>query len=214
MSGVGHTIAVAPETRVQDGSTQWLVGDPWCLPARWSWTNESKLRKGAESWASAAAGRWPRPATPDLEQVPRAVLMAVVKFLMTVRTPAPDDPPGDDEETGGPGDQQILFTTTKVPVAAGPEGEDVAINLTPDKVTTSSIAKVAKGQAFYRDPKLTDKLSTFSSAREVPYIGLPLGVDGKSRAIKVTTSTPYTDKTARPTIVYVDKAATAVGPRP
>lgn len=203
----GHTMAVAPE-RSADG--KWLVADPWCSPGKWKWWPEAKLRKGAEVWAQRVYGQAtngdarPVPVTPEQWRgLARAIIMAAVRVLMDRYDPehprTEDDPePGD---TSGP--KPIMFTSTD---AHGTGGQDVAIQA-PSSLTSKYICKVPTGTAFYANADLSEKLGEFGSARELRYVGAVVG--GKSRAVIVTTSKPYSDGVDRPTVVYVKEGVTS-----
>jgi hypothetical protein len=192
----GHTIAVAPE-RSADG--KWLVADPWCSPPKWKWWSASKLRAGAEEWGrrcgrSTAGLGYGR----DIRAVPRPVLLAVVKLLMTVWTPEHPAPAELEDEHDTGGSAAILFTTTRKR-----EGDDVTINAT-GRVSTGYVIELRDDTAFYADAGMLEKLGEMS-ARTLPYIGIPVGSD--ARAVLLTTSKPYDDGEDRPSIVYVAKDA-------
>ena len=111
----GHTMAVAPE---YDGSSKWLVADPWCSPGKWTWWPESKLKAGAEEWGRrvlyTATGGMPPWGTPAW----RKRLAELAKLLMSrwdPGHPAPD--PGDNPDTGGA--QAVMYTTTKAQATGG-----------------------------------------------------------------------------------------------
>lgn len=55
-----HAVYIHPETRVVDGATQWLLGDPIC--SGWRWELESELRQYATKFnASISFGVFPTP---------------------------------------------------------------------------------------------------------------------------------------------------------
>ncbi len=77
----GHTMAVAPER----SGTRWLVADPWCSPARWTWWEESLLRAGAEklgTQAYSAATAGPRGVRNERELIER--MRPAMRVLMTL----------------------------------------------------------------------------------------------------------------------------------
>jgi hypothetical protein len=120
----GHTIVVAPE---KDGAN-WLVADPWCLPARWEWWPESKLRAGAEKWGGMVYNK---------VGTGGGSLRDAVLYLLSLGNPdrpATEDP----DDTGGAG--RILYTRT----AAHPDEDDdvgIAFNITSPKVGVATLTK-------------------------------------------------------------------------
>lgn len=191
----GHTMAVAPES----SGSRWLVADPWCSPPKWVWVETARLRAGAETWGDKVYTT--ARATPGWDTggaaIRAAILRAVVKRLMSANHPggAEGIDAGDTGGSGGP----ILFTTTDV---AG--GSDMAIQAVGG-VTSGYTCALSKGEDFYADADLRDRLGELSADAKVRYIG---GViHGVARAILVSTGTAYSDKVARPTIVYIPTAA-------
>jgi hypothetical protein len=200
----GHSMAVAPER----SGTRWLVADPWCSPARWTWWEESLLRAGAEklgSQAYSAAAAGPRGVRNERELVER--MRPALRVLMTLYrpdAPAVVDPP----ETEGSGGR-IFYTTTTA--QGSQEADDVSVNAAAGLVTNLR-ADVPAGLDFFGDANLTKRLGSMSKAASVYVVGDPISetVEGGSRAILVNTGTAYPDGSARPTIVYV--AAGAIDP--
>ena len=193
----GHTIAIAPERSGGD----WLTCDPWCNPPKWAWVPESRLRAGAEEWGRRvfrSTGGTPRRRLTPAERIALARLIG--RGLMSLYRPDREAPPGylrrTQPSTGGV--QSILYTTTSV--AKG--GDDMAVQAASG-MHTNYICRLGPGRDFYADAQLTDKLGEIKSsvAVDAVYIGYAIGVD--SRAVQVSTGTPYDDKKARPTIVYV-----------
>jgi hypothetical protein len=192
----GHTIAVAPE-RNSEGD-KWLVADPWCSPPKWSHWSASKLKAGAEEWgrrcgrATAGLGY-----DSDIRYVPRPVLLAVVRMLMTIWTP--EDPAPEDLEPGSTGGSQaILYTTTRKRSGAS----DVTINAT-GHVSSEYVLTTPQDCDWYMDAGLTQLGGTLGKPRDLPYLGLAVGTD--ARAVLLTTSKPYDDGTDRPSVVYVKR---------
>ena len=193
----GHSMAVAPER----SGTRWLVSDPWCSPASWTWWEEGLLRAGAETlgamtYSAATGGRyWPRGDAELLVRMRHA--LRALFTLYTPATPAATDPPA----TGGGG--RIFYTATR-PQDASSEETDVALNA-GDGLVSNIRANVPAGLPFYSDANLGHRLGQMSIAGSVVFIGNPIGetVAGGSRAILVKTGNAYNDGTTRPTIVYV-----------
>ena len=77
----------------------------------------------------------------------------------------------------------------------------------PDSLGSAYVLPVKAGTPWYKHDDLTGKLGEFSSARDLKYVGLPIGKD--SRAVIVVTSKPYGDGNGedKPTVVYVKKSA-------
>jgi hypothetical protein len=193
----GHTLAIAPERN----GTDWLVADPWCSPARWTWWPAAQLQAGAEWWggqvytaATAGPGRHTERALVRLMQRAGRDLFA----RYTPDRPAEDWPLA----TGGSGGR-IMYTTTR-PQGAPIGGDDVSVNAAAG-LTTGYRADCPEGLEFYGDANLAKRLGAFSRASSVWYVGQPIGetVQGGARAILVTTGSAYNDGSSRPTIVYV-----------
>jgi hypothetical protein len=207
--GYGHSMAVAPERNGSD----WLVADPWCSPGKWVWWPESKLRAGAEKWGSqvytqAVAGV---PGPIDEDELRRLMVLAALALMRRWRPgrEAPEDPP----DTGGSGGR-IMYTTTKAQAAGG--GDDMAITAASG-MTTNYVCRLGQGRDFFADANLTERLGELSKDATAVYIGAAIGetVEGGSRAVLLNTGTPYQDKVARPTIVYVvADACWGGGPEP
>lgn len=187
----GHGISVAPEPRVYNGVAQWLVADPWCKPPKWKWVDERKLKAGADRWASKmSAGAGNRP----LRDIPHEELQALIKAFMEEWDP--EHPAPKDDGVGGPANG-VLFASTRPH-----KGGDVSVNTSANApVTGDRETKLLKGTDLFDDAGLTQKLGDLSSERWVPIIGSANGSPG--RAVIVNTSYPYSDKEARPTLLYV-----------
>jgi hypothetical protein len=199
-SAVGHTIAVAPE---KSGS-RWLTADPWCKPAKWVWWSEAKLRAASEEWADRCGWRSATLGGPrDIRELTEERLAEIIKELMTLWDPShPLLPEDDDYEPGETsGGKPVLWTRT----AAHPDtsGGDMSIRA-PESLSSDYVYPVSKGQSFFADAALTEKLGEFSSARDQRYVGVVIEED--ARAIIVVTSKPYDDGIDRPTVVYVRKS--------
>jgi hypothetical protein len=195
----GHDLNVNPE---QNG-TKWLVCDPWCSPAKWTWWEESLLRAGAEKLGSQAyTAAVSGPGRPRTERELVRLMVQALRALFTRYTPdrpARFDPP----DIGGSGGR-IFYTTTKSQLAPVPKVDDMAINAAADLVTGFR-ADVPAGLLFYSDANLSDQLGKMSRDASVVYVGQPIGesVEGGARAIMVNTGNAYNDGSVRPTIVYV-----------
>jgi hypothetical protein len=210
-TNVGHGISVNPETRVTSGVRQWLVADPWCKPPKWVWVDEARLRKGAEVWADkmGAAGVMFHVPVPTPEEPPteawHALVYAMYEYLGDPTHPVEDDPfDGATGPTNG-----VLFALTKIqkdqPTPPPEEITDVSVNTSANApVTGDREAKLLKGTDLFDDAGLTQKLGDLSSERWVPIIGSANGQPG--RAVIVNTGYPYSDKEARPTLLYVKEA--------
>jgi hypothetical protein len=191
----GHTMAIAPER----SGTRWLVSDPWCLPAKWSWLEGSLLQAGAEEWGrrvyrSATGGPdWPVnefgifagwPDFEDFDDRRWAILRRIVRELMTRYQPdgEHDPSPTPVAETSGP--QPIMFTST----LAHPEGDDVAMQVIDAR---PGLGDMAAGVDFFDSPGGA-RIGEASKAATVEIVGVPM--DGSTdhlnlgwRAIWATT---------------------------
>lgn len=195
----GHGLAVAPEQRLdEDGHREWLVSDPWCKPPKWVWVDQSKLKAGAEEWATRCAREavgGPGP-YPDIRDIDKRVLRAAVERLFSrfnPNNPAPLKPP---PEVGGGGG--ILFAATHAHTEE--VADDVVISLAPNATTTRRI-DVPDGTDYYRDALMKERLGQFE-ARTLVLFGNASGQG--SRAVKWKTAAPYDDGQARDSIVYID----------
>ena len=70
-------------------------------------------------------------------------------------------------------------------------------------VTSKHLLHCKEGLAWYADAAMTQKKGNFNSARELVYIGLPVGEN--SRAIIVNTGAFDSDGETEPVICYVNK---------
>lgn len=200
----GHGMSVAPEQRtVSDGSRQWLVADPWCKPATWSWVDQSKLKAGAEDWAARCAREVAGPSgeiPPDIRLLPLLLVKAAARRLMDRWRPDHPLPPGKPlPEVGGGGG--ILYATTTASLGGS---DDMAIQA-PQSLISDYTVQVTKGDPYYRDAGLQQKAGSFGQASTLRYIGLV--VDGAARAVVIHTGALYDDGDSRPTIVYVPKGS-------
>lgn len=178
----GHTMVIAPESRTNiAGNSEWLVADPWCLPARWSWTPASKLKAGAEAWgaklyATATAGGRSRPTHDELR--------AVAKQHMTRYHAGGDEDPDDPPDTGGA--QSVAYTITRSQAASTTGDEAVGIYWNPARW------KATKGIPVYLDTSGTVKVTTLSVGTVFTSLGVKAaqdsdGKDGSWRAVRLTT---------------------------
>ena len=206
----GHTMAVAPE---QNGS-RWLVADPWCSPGKYVWTEESRLRAGAEEWGGRvfrSTGGSPRRRLSPAERLAAAKLVG--KLLMALYYPGREAPAfwrrSFRRETGGA--QPILYTTTSV----GGGSNDMAMQAASG-LTSGYSCDVSAGLDFYADAELKSRLGEMSKAARVRYVGGPIGeqVTDGSRAVLVSTGSAYSDGQPRPTVVYVSARYCSPTPDP
>jgi hypothetical protein len=200
-SACGHTLVVAPE---QHSDGRWLVSDPWCRPAKWTWWAESKLRKGAEEWADRCGWRASTKGLPrDIRNLTVDELRNIVKGMVDLWFPGhPLHPEDDDYEPATFGVMPTLWTRTDAHPDEG--AVDMAIQ-SPTSLGSDYVLPVKKGTSWYKNGDLTGKYGEFSSDRELPYVGVV--IDGDSRAVIVKTSKPYPDGEDKPTVVYVKQSA-------
>lgn len=205
-SACGHVMAIAPESRQNNGEWEWLVADPWCKPPKWVWWRQSKLKAGAEEWADrcgfrSAQGGGPR----DIRDLHPEARARIVKELMTLWTPDRPLRPADDNYEpsvwlGAQGGAPILFTHTG---PSNKESYNVAINANGSALASKRRVTLTADAGFYEDAGLTKKYGTLSAGTDRVFIGPALGTN--SYAILVHTSKPYDDGTDRDTVVYVTK---------
>jgi hypothetical protein len=219
-TGVGHGIYLNPESRQKDGATEWLVSDPWCKPPKWVWVRESRLRAGAEKWASKmAAGAASRGIpTPFLGSEPTPEWHELVRLFFRLYGD-PANPPTIEPPDGATGPANgVLFALTKIvkdgdTPAPVPEGGDVSINTNGSDIYSARVVHIVEGQNFYSDAALKNKQGEFGKDNDVPYIGPALGDNSPGVAVIANTKTGYSDGVARPTIVYINPENTA-DPKP
>lgn len=193
----GHTVAVAPE---RNGS-RWLVADPWCLPAKWQWIEESRLRAGAEEW-----GRRVRAGTGGQHEYPNRAFW-VLALATTARAlmgryhagGSFDDTP-DPVDTGGPA--VIMYTTTDAhPDTSGGE-TDVARFINVNGYATDSGKRINVGAGadwFYFDGA---KGGDIRDASTLTCHGL-LDSERDRYVVTILSGVPYADKIARETMVMI-----------
>lgn len=192
----GHTMAVAPE---QSG-TRWLVSDPWCKPAKWTWVEEAKLRQGAERWGGEVTSGARK--EPDWEgadhNLRQRIYARIARRLMRRWYPgneADDDLP----DTGGGG--AVMFTIT-----AKQAGDDaMGIYWNPARWTITK-AEVP----VYADTSGTDQVTKLKKGAVVTTFGARAVTDADGRdtawkAVLVNTGglVPGTDDPAIKAILWV-----------
>jgi len=198
----GHTMVIAPEKN----GTKWLVCDPWCAPAKWTWWEESKLKAGAEKWGGMVYNRAAQTSGWDDGNIDvrRAILKAVVLYLMSKFTPDKPAEPGEEpDDTGGAG--RVLYTRTQ---AHGEQSDISGGNMTIQShgdVTSNDKAKMLRDTDILKSPGGT-RIATAPKGKEYPYIGSALKEDNSGsgyRACLVNTALVYADGVARPTVLYI-----------
>ena len=205
--GYGHTMAVAPESRMYENRAQWLVADPWCLPASWRWWDAAKLKAGAEKWGSqvftrATAG-WPRPYS---EQELRILMRVAARELMERFRPDHEAGPDDIPDTGGAANR-IMFTVTQIQAAETAGGGAMGIVFNPQRWQTTKEVDV------FLDSSFSKKVTALKSGHIYTMLGVKAivdadGKDNSARAILTTTGglVPGTDDETQRTILWIKGA--------